>query len=368
MAPGPVREDGERRSREQAERAPDASNQPVSDVASSRAPVSPAGIIALQHGVGNAAVSRAMLARDDGATATAAPGAKTPDEAFADALAAGDYEKLAVILNSVYSWTAAGDKLDELDEDQLRWLDDAVRRVLPASAAAWLLVFIRSRLGDLGVDDEHQEPGRRYGELEIEIIDVTDGVNTGPQAGRKNYGYSMKITFTPEEDVVGADSIAFIQRVRLVETGSGRNKDWDQTNRNRATDRQSSIDRIPGKEQGWYGVANDLKDQGNLQTWERGKNDEAWMTDRPSARMPNTTWEFETAAVSRSGPDVGTVYAVVTWGFTVDENLKVTGMSNVIFNEPTKDFKAAVAAWNKQAAGPRGKRSARNQKALPALK
>ena len=91
--------------------------------------------------------------------------------------------------------------------------------MLPASAAAWLLVFIRSRLGDLGVDEEQQEPGRRYGELEIEIIDVTDGLDTGPQAGRKNYGYSMKITFTPDEDAVGADSIAFIQRVRLVETG-----------------------------------------------------------------------------------------------------------------------------------------------------
>src|SRR5215212_3694522 len=85
MPPGPAREDAERRSREQAARASDASNQPVSDAASPRAPVSPAGIIALQHGVGNAAVSRAMLARDDGATATAAPGARTPDEAFADA-------------------------------------------------------------------------------------------------------------------------------------------------------------------------------------------------------------------------------------------------------------------------------------------
>ena len=71
--------------------------------------------------------------------------------------------------------------------------------------------------------------------------------------------------------------------------------------------------------------------------------------------------------MSRTGPDAGTVYAVVTWGFTVDENLKVTGMPNLMFNKPTSDFSAAVAGWNKQAAGPRAKRSAPAQKPLPAL-
>lgn len=361
MAAGHVHEDEERRSREKATRASDASHQP------DPAPTTAAGVLAMQRGAGNAAVARAILARDDGATAAPAAGAKTPDQAFAAALAAEDYEKLAVILNSLYRWAEAGDKLDALDEKQLRSLDDAVRRVLPASSAAWLLVFIRSKLGDLGVDEEKQDPGAQYGKLEIDIIDVTDGVKTDP--GAKNYGYKMKITFTPDETACQADSISFIQRVRLVETATGTNKDWDETNRRRATSRQSSIDRIPGKEQGWYGVDNDKSDQGNLKTWVRGGSDtEAWMTDRPSARIPNTTWEFETAAVSRSGPDVGTVYGVVTWGFTVDADLKVSGLPNVMYNQPTTDFKAAVAAWNKQAAGPKAKRSAEHQKALPALK
>jgi hypothetical protein len=375
MAAGHVREDEEDRGREQAARASVAPAQPVREPAALRelaaphAPMTAAGVLALQQRAGNAAVQRAILARDDTATAAPAGGAKTPDEAFADALKAGDYDKLAVILNSVYSWTAASDKIDELDEDQLRRLDDAARRVLTGSGAAWMLVFIRSKLGDLGVEEEQQEPGRQYGEIEIEIIKVDDGLDTGPKAGRHNYGYSMKIEFTPDMTACKADTIAFIQRVRLVETATGKNKDWDKTNRERATERQSSIDRIPGKEQGWYGVANDLSDQGNLQTWTRtGPEVNASMTDRPSARMPNTTWEFETAAVSRSGPDEGTVYAVVNWGFTVDEDLKVTGLPNQTFNKPTKDFDAAVAAWNKQAAGPKGKRSAPKQKALPGLK
>jgi hypothetical protein len=372
MATGHVREDEEHRGREQVARAP---VEPVPDrdesreLIPARAPATAAGILALQQRAGNAAVQRAILARDDTATAAPAGGAKTPDQAFDDALKAGDYDKLAVILNSVYTWTSADAKIETLTEEQLRRLDDAVRRVLPGAAAATLLIFIRSALGDLGNDDEHQEPGKQYGEIEIDIVDITDGVDTGPAAGRKNYGYDMKITFTPDMTACQADEIAFIQRVRLVETATGKNKDWDKTNRDRATDRQSSIDRIPGKEQGWYGLANDLTDQGNLQTWTRtGPEVTAWMTDRPSARIPSTTWEFETAAVSRSGPDVGTVYAVVTWGFTVDENLKVSGLPNQIFNKPTKDFNAAVAAWNKQAAGPKAKRSAPKQKALPGLK
>ena len=330
-----------------------------------RAPMSPSGLLALQQSAGNAAVQRAILARNgDGATATATPsGAKTPDQAFADALAAKDFDKLAVILNSVFTWSDAGDEIDTLDEDQCRRLDDAARRVLPAAGAARIAIFARARLGELGVDEAKQAPGAGYGEMEMEVIKVTDG-----DPGKKSYEYSMKIKFTPDEAACDADSIAFIQRVRLVDTKTGANKDWDQVNRERATTRQSSIDRIPGKEQGWYGVANDLKDQGNLQTWVRGGGmKEAWMTDAPGAAIPNTTWEFETAAVSRSGSDAGTVYGVITWGFTVDDKLKVSGMPNLTFNKPTSDFSAAVAAWNKQAKGPAAKRTAPNQKDLPAL-
>ncbi len=353
--------DAERRSREKT--ATPSVEEPLPP-----APMSTAGLLALQRSAGNAAVQRAILARNgDGATAApAAPGAKTPDQAFADALAARDYDKLAVLLNSVYTWQDAGDTIDTLDEDHLRPLDDGVRRVLPASAATRLLIFIRSRLGDLGVEEERQEPGARYGEMEVVIGTVKDGVKTGP--GRQNYEYPVRISFLPDEDACDADSISFIQRVRLVDTATGRNKDPDVENQRRATGRQSSIDRIPGKAQGWYGMEDDLSDQTNLKTWTRGGGrPTASMTDTPSGPLPNTTWEFETAVVSRTGPDAGTVYAVVTWGFTVDENLKVTGMPNLMFNKPTSDFSAAVAGWNKQAAGPRAKRSAPAQKPLPAL-
>jgi hypothetical protein len=338
--------------------------EPV-EIPDARDPMSAFGLLALQQSAGNVAVQRAILARNGGgATATAAPtGAKTPDQAFADALAAKDWDKLAVILNSVFSWSDAGDKIDTLDADQCRWLDDAARRVLPAAAAARIAIFARSRLGDLGVDEAHQAPGAGYGEMEMEVISVTDGV-----VGTKSYEYSMKIKFKPEVAAVKADSIAFIQRVRLVDTKTGANKDWDQVNRERATTRQSSIDRIPGKDQGWYGVANDLTDQGNLQTWVRGgTKTEAFMTDAPGAAIPDTTWEFETAAVSRSGPDTGTVYGVITWGFTVDDKLKVTGMPNLTFNKPTSDFSAAIATWNKQAKGPAAKRTSPNQAELPAV-
>ena len=44
------------------------------------------------------------------------------------------------------------------------------------------------------------------------------------------------------------------------------------------------------------------------------------------------------------------MYATITWGFTVDDKLKVHPLPIVEFNKPTKDLIAAVKQWNTQAA------------------
>lgn len=91
------------------------------------------------------------------------------------------------------------------------------------------------------------------------------------------------------------------------------------------------------------------------------------MHDAPSSDIPGD-YSFETSVVCRKGNDAGKVYAVIVWGFTVDQDLKVTRKKGRIFNKPTKEFGRAVDAWNRQAEGPVEKRNAPGQKPLPALR
>jgi hypothetical protein len=92
------------------------------------------------------------------------------------------------------------------------------------------------------------------------------------------------------------------------------------------------------------------------------------MQDRASWNQPNTTWQFETMVVCRSGADAGRVYAVVTWGFTVDADLKLTEQARTVTNKQSTEATTAVSKWNDQAAGSAVDRNAPDQMSLPALK
>ena len=96
-----------------------------------------------------------------------------------------------------------------------------------------------------------------------------------------------------------------------------------------------------------------------MHPWKRSAPKEAaWLTDRPQWNIPNSTWAFETAAVCKTpspdtakkkGDPAGTVYATITWGFTVDDKLKIHTLPISEFNKPSKDMIAAVKQWNAQA-------------------
>lgn len=73
---------------------------------------------------------------------------------------------------------------------------------------------------------------------------------------------------------------------------------------------------------------------------------QAWMKDEPEAIWPNSTHNFETSIIAKKGADAGLVYAVVRWGFTVDDSFKVTGLPPRVEDRPSPDFGTAVAAWN----------------------
>ncbi len=87
------------------------------------------------------------------------------------------------------------------------------------------------------------------------------------------------------------------------------------------------------------------------------------MRDVPKRSTPNHEFDFETAAICRTGPDAGKVYATVTWGFTIDAQMKVTPKDIVYFNQESPSFDLAIAFWNAEAAGPSSVST--NQQQLP---
>ena len=106
-----------------------------------------------------------------------------------------------------------------------------------------------------------------------------------------------------------------------------------------------------------------------LKPWKKAApTDPAFMYDRPSWSVPNTTWDFETSVICKAGADAGKVYATVTWGFSVDAARKIVEKERVVTNKPTAGFSSAVDRWNTQAAGPEADRNAPGQQTLPALK
>lgn len=340
------------------------------EASSERAPAAPStpaveAILRMQQTYGNQAVARSLasarnvLARDPTAEAEAERVKKLGVD-YDAAVKAGDWEQAAELLNA-YNEDDIKTRVKARTAAELRLLDDGAER---KGHAGRLRPFIAAGLTALGATETQAKPGRQYGEITVKYGTKKDG----DKATKKRGNYPTEIEFKPDAAAVNADEIAFIQKVRLVKTGTNENKDWDATNLGRATAKSASIDRLSGRKHGWYGY-NDDETYGNVKPWKKAAPaTAAWMYDDPGAGIADSTWEFETAAVCRAGTDAGTVYATITWGFTMDADFKVTGISEKIFNKPTKDFGEAIDKWNAQAAGPAAARNKADQAALPVTK
>jgi hypothetical protein len=189
------------------------------------------------------------------------------------------------------------------------------------------------------------------------------------------YELGINITFTPDPAVANASEIAFVQTLRRVDTASSASVDNIPGHPGRLTPQNRAIDRLPGRQLGWYGYDNPstpgapgtpgtLVHPGSSPT----PLAPATFEDHPSWGRPNTTWTFETAVTAKAGAQAGLVYSVIQWGFTVDAALHVTPMAVTKQDRVSSDFTTAVGAWNQQAAGPAGSRSDPNQQPLPAFR
>ncbi len=261
----------------------------------------------------------------------------------------------------------ATSKLHPLTCDQLRLLQDAVirGRSLLGGVGHVLQLAIAVELQGNGVPAAKVAAGTAYGKLETKVHERIDG----DKATGAWYTYKINIAFAPDPAVVDAEEIAFIQTVRLVETTSGANTDPELTNQKRQTPSATSVDRRSGKKQGWYGMKDDGTGSTQLSAWKKSTPAApAMMADRSSWNQPNATWQFETMVVCRCGADTGKVYVVVTWGFTVDADLKLTEQAPMVTNKQSTEATTAVDNWNNQAAGSAFDRNAPGQLLLPALR
>ena len=337
-----------------AEREPGEQTQEPAAEPAARSATPVDAVLQLQRTAGNAAVQRALLGRNGPAAVT------TPEQDADAAIAAGDWDKLAGLLAVKKPWMFK--KLGTLTAEQLRWLDDAAQR--GNLADPWLRTWIKAGLVAKGAKGNQAEPGMAFGKIEGKQGTVKDGDAT--KTPKENFEYQFEVSFWPDAAEVSADEIAFVQTVRVVNTGTGDND--SPFGKKRMTPDHTKVDRLSGKEQGWYGMSDAETGGSTLKPWVKGSKDPAWMEDVPNAPKGNRDYHFETSAICRKGSDAGKVYAVVTWGFTVDAALKVTPKKVMIFNKETPEFDKAVAAWNANAAGPEADRSAPGQKPLPDLK
>jgi hypothetical protein len=320
------------------------------------APASPAlDVLGLQRSAGNAAVARAIAARQ----ATAAPTA-TPEAELEEAFFGDDWDRV-VVLAAPRSSPGALERIAGLDADELRYLDDAISRA--GQERSWLAKAVKSAFGAKKVPAAQQAAGAGYGKLEFKNTFATDGSAGRP---RRNAKYGFEITFQPNPPTMGsADEIGFIQSVRTVDIDTGANRGAN--GRDRLASDMWHVDRLDGMDQGWYGMSDEGGSSGkHMRLWEKSDWEEpASMRDVPSVSKGNVEFHAETAIVCRKGFHAGKVYATVHWGFEVNHGMVVTPYETEVFNKESEAFRDAVDAWNAQATGPEAKRGGDNQHTLP---
>jgi len=318
------------------------------------APAPSMHILDLQRAAGNAAVARALAARQP----AQAP-ARSPEEELEKAFFDDDWDRV-VALATARGGPSAVKRVAELSADELRYLDDAIVRADQEDSL--LARLVKAGFDAKKVPEKQQAAGAGYGKVEFKNTFAHDGRKTRP---KKNARYGFEIKFTPAPWTMGAaDEIGFIQSVQVVDMDTGENR--ASNGRNRLASDMWHVDRLDGSDHGWYGMTDEggSKDK-HMQLWQKSDwGEPAWMKDVPSRARGNVMFKAETAIVCSKGFHAGKVYATVHWGFEVDDDLVITPYETDVFNKESEAFRDAVDAWNAQATGPEGRRSG-DQHELP---
>jgi hypothetical protein len=192
--------------------------------------------------------------------------------------------------------------------------------------------------------------------------------NQDGKDARSLYKSHVDIVFMPEATAVNCGAIAFVQGGKVINAATGTSREPRAGAKERLTPGGWAIDRNDTEKSGWYGYRNDGSPAGFVRPGSSPPALGASMIDEPMWTVPNLHWNFETCAICKAGKDQSTVYGCLTWGFDVDAENKLTPHQKAELAGPSGDFKAALDAWNKQAAGPAEKRNAPDQETLGPFK
>lgn len=231
---------------------------------------------------------------------------------------------------------------------------------------------------------KREAPGQLFGK-----VTATLEPHDGDADRHVRFSCRARIVFEPDGDVVDATKIAFVQTLRLTKTSAyswlpARSQDDRKGVSDRLNKNKEAVDRAPTFKYGWYGRAND----GNFPppTHDRGvtpgvvengvMKQAAELIDTPDGKDGDRTFQYETSVIALEGGDSaagagsggkGFVYAVVLWGFDVDDDLKVKPHKVEYRQVPTAGFGTAVAAWNAQARSSTS-RATPDQEVLPVFR
>jgi hypothetical protein len=212
--------------------------------------------------------------------------------------------------------------------------------------------------------------GNTFGNWDVDTVPMHAAAAGG------DYNYRIRIMFQPDATTVNSPEIAFVQAANIANTATGA---WALPNTMDISNRQSaagwSIDSVTRR--GWVGYddagnpyavprpgglpARMIVEPGSAPTPLRNAVTRDW----PGWNVPNLSWSFDTAAVAKRGPDVGTVYGAVTWGFIADGVNHLNPLPIQFHDAPGPAWQGAADAWNRQARGPAAGRVAPNQQPLP---
>lgn len=189
---------------------------------------------------------------------------------------------------------------------------------------------------------------------------ITQTNHDGP-----NYSSDVEITFNPDRETMNCSEIAFVQSLIFADETSGSSVETLQNYVDRRTPGGWTLDRVPGRQHGWYGYNDTGTPAGNVTP---GSSPSplraATLRDSPSDVRPNSRFQFETCAICRAGTDVNQAYGCYTWGFSVDASNHLTSLANQETNAPSANFNASVTQWNAQATGPAAQRNSPTQQSL----
>ncbi|WP_372665989.1 hypothetical protein [Amycolatopsis kentuckyensis] len=176
-------------------------------------------------------------------------------------------------------------------------------------------------------------------------------------------GAGFTLSFAPDK-VVDAERIEFVQLARSVKNGAPYNKyDGNAQERKTAESRMipgdgAHIDQLPRSPAPWFAPAapgSRRKDaDGRWQPAAASMQDEANLTSGDvgvSAEAAHTAvWsqQFETAAIATAGPQKGTYYGSVRWGWRwpAAKPLELLKFEVVSRGVPSPVFLAAARLWN----------------------